>query len=301
VKEFRGNSPARSKNLKRYPEWIVPLSQLRRTIESATRELQNAKTQILDTYLATEQYKEEFLATLRPEIQRGLSFVHDYKQINSQIVQNMNVIIETRYEGVDFEEKLKKASHPEIAIYWGSKFLQEKLNVARFLIHPEWAGKESERRLFRFHGALIKYVRIYQYMFEVKHVRINVLGHSIGEVFGNPEAIGVIPHTLLDNALKYSPPGERVEVYVNDDRLGIEFSVASYGPRIEDDERTKIFHAFYRGVHARQVQEEGAGYGLYVAQLVAKVLRTEITVDQDANRQRDKDYWTTFRVLLPYA
>ena len=92
---------------------------------------------------------------MKSDINKGLSFVHDYKQINAQIAQNINVIIETRHEGDNIEEKLESASHPEKAIYWASKFLSEKLNVARFLLHPDWIVKESEFSKFRFHGLFI--------------------------------------------------------------------------------------------------------------------------------------------------
>jgi len=308
VKEFQPTTPARTKNFRKYPNWIIPLAHLQGSVNSVAEviseeehEIQTEKTQILDKYVRDEQYKKEFLDVLKPEIQKGLSFVHDYKQINSQIAQNINVIIETKYQGVDLEEKLKLCSHAEAAIYWSSKFLQEKLNVARFLIQPEWITRESEKGLFRVHGLVLKYVRIYQHMFDSKSIRVSVNGHSVGNVLGNSGAAGVIPHTLLDNALKYSPDRERVEVYVNDDAAGIEFSVSSYGPRIEDYEEEKIFQAFYRGGHAQKLQEEGAGYGLYVAQLVAKALRASITVDQNIKQMRENRYWTTFKVVLPYG
>ena len=64
-------------------------------------EIEEKKEIVLEKYIDEEQYKNEFLSSLKEEIQKGLSFVHDYKQINSQISQNINVILETKYSGVN--------------------------------------------------------------------------------------------------------------------------------------------------------------------------------------------------------
>ena len=308
VKDSVLSNPARSKNFRKYPDWVVPTTQVERIAQTCaearqqtTLELEAAKADVIRQYVNEEQYKTDFIARLKPEIQRGLSFVHDYKQINTQIAQNINVVLETRYPGGTLEEKLARATHSERAIYWASKFLQEKLSLARFLLQPEQIMRESDKNNFRFHGLVTKYVRIYQMMFDLKQLRVNVLGRSTANIFGNSEAISVLPHTFLDNALKYSPVGERIEVYVNDEDSGIEFSVSSYGPKLEIDEKELIFQAFKRGRNAEALGIEGAGYGLYVAQTVAKALHTAINVQQDTARRKEGRFWTTFAVRLPYT
>jgi len=298
---------ARKKNIKVEKNRIVLNSQ----IEYAVKKLQDAakaddvtlslaKDRIIQDYVKDEQYKADFLDKIKPEINKGLSFVHDYKQINAQIAQNINVIIEKSSEGKNIEDKIENASHPEKAIYWASKFLAEKLNVAKFLLHPEWITRESESESFRFHGLFIKYLRIYQFMFEKRKIRVSVFGESYKNVCGNAEAIGVIIHTFLDNALKYSRKSEKVEVYIADEAESIIFSVSSYGPRIKEEEKEKIFHPFYRGEEAQIVQEEGAGYGLYIAQMVAKNIGANIIVQQEATQKSEAGQWTTFSVNIPY-
>lgn len=304
--EFKISTPARTKNYKKYKDWIVQTSHINSVIENLRNvsqnhknEIERRKAKVVNKYIESEQYKDDFLDKLKPEIQKGLSFVHDYKQINAQISQNINVIIETRYEGEDFSKKLERADHAETAIYWASKFLEGKLNVAKFLIHPDWITKQSESYPFRFHGLLIKYLRIYQYMFDNKNVRVSVSGQSYLNVDGNAEAIGVIPHTFLDNALKYSKQGGKVDIYVRDENHEIMFSVSSYGPKILSDELEKIFTPFYRGKNAELAQEEGAGYGLYVAQNIAHKLGTKIMVEQEDNLHSNLGYWTTFYIRIP--
>lgn len=301
------NSPARQKNLRNQKNKVVLNIQLSHAIErlhmispSKAATFDKEKHDLIQQYIKEEQYKTDFLRDLKPEINKGLSFVHDYKQINSQIAQNINVIIESTHAGDSLEEKLKTASHPEKAIYWASKFLTEKLNVAKFLLHPDWITKESESDNFRFHGLFIKYLKIYQYMFDKKNIHVTVSGESHKNIYGNPEAIGVIAHTFLDNALKYSKSNGKVDVYISDEDKGIYFSVSSHGPRIKQSEREKIFQPFYRGDEANKLQEEGAGYGLYIAQLISSSIGAHIKVEQESLQKEKFGYLTTFSITIPY-
>lgn len=142
----------------------------------------------------------------------------------------------------------------------------------------------------------MKYVKIYQRSFEEKDLRIRVSGESRGEVVGNPAAIGVIPHTFLDNALKYAPRGTQVEIRFVETDSALTFSVGSYGPGLGHGEEKKIFDLFYRGVEAKRVEPEGSGFGLHLAQLIAIKYDTLIQVAQDPTNRRAGCCWTQFTV-----
>lgn len=303
------NSQARQKRLREKQNYGVSGEQLAKAVATFKRltdeeeqARQEARAAAEDVVVDEEVFKAAYLAELKAEVLRGLSFVHDYKQINAQISQNINVVVETRYDGASFEDKLAKAMRAERAIYEAAKFLEEKLNVAKFLVHPEWLQLSSECRRFRVHGVVLKYARIYQSFFDSRGVRLSLKGDSRGEVIANPIAFGVVPHTLIDNALKYSPTGSTVEVFLQDEPEGVYLEVSSFGPRLEKKEFKKIFHPFYRGKEASRLVEEGAGYGLYISQLIAKQhLGTKIDVAQETKPgapHRDM-MWTTFSVMFP--
>ncbi len=154
---------------------------------------------------------------------------------------------------------------------------------------------------FRFHGLVLKYRRIYTPRFEQKHLHVIMYGQSVAEVVANSEAVSVIPHTLIDNAAKYSPNGGRIEIVTSDSDEGIDFSVSSYGPKLHEHEYSRLFSPFYRGEIARKCEEEGAGYGLYISQLVAKRhLGTIISFEQINNKVVEGLRWTTFEVRIPF-
>lgn len=301
------NNRARGKNIRDERKTIINQDMLQNAIravrnldESVTDAIEKKKLEIMGEYIQGQVFKKEFLDPLREDIKKALSFVHDYKQINAQINQNMNVIIEERYKGNNIEDKLEQASREEKAIYYASKLLDEKLNIVKFLMQPEWIENKDACRTFRFHGLVLKYRRIYNPIIEEKDLDVSWQGESTASIIANPQAVAVIPHTFIDNSIKYSPRNGKIAIYLQDIEGGIEFSVSSFGPRIKEDEEAKIFYPFYRGEAAQKASEEGAGFGLYVSQLVAKQhLGSEIKVTQEGKNQPNKGHWTTFNVILP--
>lgn len=75
---------------------------------------------------------------------------------------------------------------------------------------------------------------------------------------------------LVENAHKYSPAGSAIDLTVN--RIGEElrFAVADQGPGVPDDERERIFQAFYRQPGTAP-DVGGTGLGLTIARRLAEV------------------------------
>ena len=201
-----------------------------------------------------------------------------------------------RNPGVDLDQQLSAALPAEASIYWASILMEEKLQTAFFLLHPERITNPAEVSAFRLHGLVLKYLRIYNSGFAAKDIKPKVVGASIGEIKGNRAAVAVIPHTLIDNALKYSLRGAEVVIGFEENEHDIALSVSSYGPKIHSDELAKIFQVFYRGRSATQQEDEGAGFGLYLAQFIANQMGAHIQVSQAENKTGSLGFWTTFSV-----
>jgi len=67
---------------------------------------------------------------------------------------------------------------------------------------------------------------------------------------------------LLDNAVKYSPPDEPVEIELH----GGELTVRDHGPGITAEDLAHVFDRFYRGAEARG--RPGSGLGLAIVRQV---------------------------------
>jgi heavy metal sensor kinase len=77
---------------------------------------------------------------------------------------------------------------------------------------------------------------------------------------------------IIDNAVKYSPPGGAIHVGVQYEPSGtIHLEVVDSGPGIAPEHAVKIFNRFYRVDDARSRQVGGAGLGLSIAQWAVRV------------------------------
>ena len=75
-------------------------------------------------------------------------------------------------------------------------------------------------------------------------------------------------YNLLDNAVKYSPPGGSVTVSTSLYPMFSAVHIRDTGPGIPEEEQSRVFQRFYRG--AEHNDEEGVGIGLYLVRQIAQ-------------------------------
>lgn len=299
----QARTPAQKKASRSSPHSVFALETIRKTADLLASESEDFRTQsrqaleaVVEDYKQKVMYEEDLLKLLKPEIKRSLSFLHDYSQFVARVKQHINVVIETRCVGADFDAKLAKSLPSEKAIYFSARLMEDKIKTAQLLTQPETI-KSARRNQFSLHGFILKHVRIYQVAFDEKDIRVSQQGESYGQIVA-PQSFAAIPHALIDNALKYSQRGSQVVFGFNEDAHWIDFYVTSFGPKIEADEYQSIFELFRRGTNGIAHQEEGSGIGLYLAQFVARDLGTEIRVRQNTTKSL-WGYETTFSIRLP--
>jgi two-component system, OmpR family, sensor histidine kinase MprB len=81
-------------------------------------------------------------------------------------------------------------------------------------------------------------------------------------VTGVPPRLERAVSNLIDNAVKYSPPGEPVEIRLHGEQL----VVRDHGPGISAEDLPHVFDRFYRGAEARR--RPGSGLGLAIVRQV---------------------------------
>jgi signal transduction histidine kinase len=96
---------------------------------------------------------------------------------------------------------------------------------------------------------------------------------------------------LIDNALKYTPPGGRVEVEIGADDQAAILRVRDTGPGIPAAEMTRIFDRLFRGDTSRT--ERGLGLGLSLVKAVVEAHGGTVRVESEPGRG------AVFTVRLP--
>jgi two-component system, OmpR family, sensor kinase len=90
---------------------------------------------------------------------------------------------------------------------------------------------------------------------------------AAAQVRGEPEALLVLLRNLLDNAVKYTPAGGRVDVSLALVQGRPVLTVEDSGPGIAPEERERVFDRFYRA--SGSASETGSGLGLAIVQVIA--------------------------------
>ena len=102
-----------------------------------------------------------------------------------------------------------------------------------------------------------------------------------GEVLADRERALEVLTNLLDNAIRYSPPGGTVRVSLGPVGRAVRFSVHDEGPGILPADRQRIFERFYTADRARG-GGTGTGLGLAIARHIVSRLGGEIWVADES-------------------
>src|SRR5690606_15479128 len=95
---------------------------------------------------------------------------------------------------------------------------------------------------------------------------------------------------LLDNAIRHSPPGSRIEVRLGSAEQGVEVRVSDTGPGIPAELRAGLFT---RASVLTQQRRDSGGLGLVIVQRILQLHRSEIRLLDEPG------HGAVFRLLLP--
>ncbi len=98
-----------------------------------------------------------------------------------------------------------------------------------------------------------------------KNIKVRVKAHDKTPlVYVDRGKMSMICRNLFSNAIKYSPEGSCVDVYVAPNKYGVQLSVADQGIGIAPEELPVIFTKFYRARNSDKYGSKGIGLGLAI-------------------------------------
>ena len=109
---------------------------------------------------------------------------------------------------------------------------------------------------------------------------------------GDQELIRRLVLNLLENAIRYTPEGGRVQLNVEDSARDLCIQVADTGRGIPPEIATHVFERFYRGDQARSRQNGGFGLGLSIVKWIAESHHGSVELTSEPG------LGSTFTVLL---
>jgi two-component system, OmpR family, sensor kinase len=100
---------------------------------------------------------------------------------------------------------------------------------------------------------------------DAKQIDLGISNSQPVAVLGDPDALRTLTRNLVDNAVRYTPSGGRVDVSV-ENAGGALLKVVDNGPGIPPEERSRVLDRFYRRPGSTP---PGSGLGMAIVKAIA--------------------------------
>ena len=224
----------------------------------------NYMTQQLEDY---EKMRREFVANVSHELRSPLTSIQGF----------MDALIEGKNKG-DEQEKAKYLSIIQKETYRLSKLVNELLDLSRFDAQVVYFDMEA----FPITTVINRATASLKPQLDEKNITIRtVIPKDLLYCFGDEDRIEQVVHNLLQNAIRYSPKGEKILISARllTDEILVE--IADNGPGISREELPRVWERFYRVDKARSRGMGGTGLGLAIVQEIIKKHGGRVTVESE--------------------
>ncbi len=146
---------------------------------------------------------------------------------------------------------------------WMARLVDDLLDVARI----EAGRLDLDLEATDIHALVTRNVALHRAMAAEKGVEIDLEAEPLPLAVVDPAKIEQILNNLISNAVKFSPPGGRVEVRLSAAGEEFQISVRDYGPGIAPEDMPKLFQPFQRG-KTGTAGEKSTGLGLAIVKRI---------------------------------
>lgn len=220
--------------------------------------------------------------------------LHEVRKYNLTIKRSSEEFLTSKNKNVIDTEKLMKT------IFASSTSITNRLNIYDFESNPEivTASTPFNASVFQKFQKASRCLEIYARDAGVKILTFKGTLRSQIDMY---PIFDFVPHVLLENAIKYSPKDQEIDVIFEEYNGSFEVTVESIGPVVSKEELGHVFEKKNRAHYAKVVDSSGGGYGLYFAKLICELHDIAINVESGPSLLTlDSIPYSKFKVQLSY-
>ena len=147
-------------------------------------------------------------------------------------------------------------------------------NVTKLELNPE----EIEMEPFSIADLIMDVVISYNQIFEQRSLRVRTeISPALPLGLGNIQLVERLTRNLLENAIRYTPVGARIELLLEPCSQGIRVTVSDTGLGIPESELDRVQKAFFRGSNTSR-STKGSGLGLSICGKIARLHGGELRI-----------------------
>lgn len=235
--------------------------ELEQRVEERTRDLEEANTLLRSLH----KQKDSFIGMV----------AHDLRNPTASIFTSAFFLLDDRFE-IDAEEMNEILNDIRTQADYMLKLIDDLLDVSQI----ETGELTLRYEVFDLADFLQTTVQRHAQLATKKDIAVTHEPILTSPVVADPMRLRQVLDNLIDNAVKYSPPGSRVDVTARqaDDEMW-HIRVQDEGPGISADDQAKLFQFFGRASSLPTGDERSTGLGLAIARRVVQAHGGEIGVD----------------------
>jgi signal transduction histidine kinase len=228
------------------------------------------------------------LARQSEAAQRERHFIADAAHALRTPLAALQLQIDVLDGSSDPVERAARLADLRAGVQRASRLSEQLLSLARVESSLELTGQGAD-----VNETLRDLRELYEPAASAAGVTLDLSGRSRGLIRGAPRHVILICSNLLDNALRYSRCGGKIELRADNSDTGVRIEVWDEGPGLPEDELPRVFERFYR---APGDVSTGSGLGLATVEALVRQLGGRISLHNRADRSG-----LIARVVLPFA
>lgn len=225
--------------------------------------------------------------TLRAYDDRLHVLVHDLKNPMTTITLQSELL--GRIPGID-----DKASLIAGKINAQSKKMIDNLNGILSAARKEATSFKPQKNKIDLRQILEKVKKEFTPALERKNQTVLIEIQETAEVFADPDKIAMVFSQLIDNAIKFSPIGNKIVITHQSFDNHITIAIKDHGVGLTQEDLDSVFLKFVHLSPVSTNRENSYGLGLITANALVEIHKGKLWAESDG-----KDLGTTFYVTLP--
>ncbi len=217
---------------------------------------------------------KEFFDEFLHEIKTPLAIMRSH--LESEI-GNERIPLEVRQKLVLDIEEIARVNH--------------LVNEMKVIIQSQRALPQLELEEVSFLALLIDVVELLSPIAQENNQNIELNAHENITLVMDAKRIKQLCYNLINNAMKYSSTGARIEVSLYSSTEGIELHIKDNGIGISKENQAKIFDQFFRV----SSKKEGSGLGLSVVSAIVSMHKAQMSLESTLGKGSE------FCILFPQS